>query len=80
MNWLESKESLVEQLLKLKEQMKLEELELLWYEITQRVSYDTEENYILAKALYLLSNDIELYTEKEIDSLIETVKNINLKK
>ena len=77
MNWLESKESLVEQLLKLKEQMKLEELELLWYEITQRVSYDTEENYILAKALYLLSNDIELYTEKEIDSLIETVKNIN---
>ena len=76
MNWLESKESLVEQLLKLKEQMKLEELELLWYEITQRVSYDTEENYILAKALYLLSNDIELYTEKEIDSLIETVKNI----
>ena len=77
MNWLESKESLVEQLLKLKEQVKLEELELLWYEITQRVSYDTEENYILAKALYLLSNDIELYTEKEIDSLIETVKNIN---
>ena len=77
MNWLESKESLVEQLLKLKEQMKLEELELLWYEITQRVSYDTEENYILAKALYLLSNDIELYTEKGIDSLIETVKNIN---
>ena len=74
MNWLESKESLVEQLLKLKEQMKLEELELLWYEITQRVSYDTEENYILAKALYLLSNDIELYTEKEIDSLIETIK------
>ena len=77
MNWLESKESLVNQLLKLKEQMKLEELELLWYEITQRVSYDTEENYILAKALYLLSNDIELYTEKEIDSLIETIKNIN---
>ena len=77
MNWLESKESLVNQLLKLKEQMKLEELELLWYEITQRVSYDAEENYILAKALYLLSNDIELYTEKEIDSLIETVKNIN---
>ena len=77
MNWLESKESLVEQLLKLKEQMKLEELELLWYEITQRVSYDAEENYILAKALYLLSNDIELYTEKEIDSLIETIKNIN---
>ena len=77
MNWLESKESLVEQLLKLKEQIKLEELELLWYEITQRVSYDTEENYILAKALYLLSDDIELYTEKEIDSLIETVKNIN---
>ena len=76
MNWLESKESLVEQLLKLKEQMKLEELELLWYEITQRVSYDAEENYILAKALYLLSNDIELYTEKEIDSLIETIKNI----
>ena len=53
MNWLESKESLVEQLLKLKEQMKLEELELLWYEITQRVSYDTEENYILAKDLIL---------------------------
>ena len=77
MNWLESKESLVEQLLKLKEQMKLEELELLWYEITQRVSYDAEENYILAKALYLLSNDIELYTEKEIDSLIKTIKNIN---
>ena len=76
MNLLESKESLVEQLLKLKEQMKLEELELLWYEITQRVSYDAEENYILAKALYLLSNDIELYTEKEIDSLIETIKNI----
>lgn len=74
MNWLESKESLVEQLLKLKEQMKLEELELLWYEITQRVSYDAEENYVLAKALYLLSDDIELYTEKEIDSLIETVK------
>ena len=77
MNWLESKESLVEQLLKLKEQIKLEELELLWYEITQRVSYDAEENYILSKALYLLSNDIELYTEKEIDSLIETIKNIN---
>ena len=77
MNWLESKESLVEQLLKLKEQIKLEELELLWYEITQRVSYDAEENYILAKALYLLSNDIELYTEKEIDSLIETIKKIN---
>ena len=77
MNLLESKESLVNQLLKLKEQMKLEELELLWYEITQRVSYDAEENYILAKALYLLSNDIELYTEKEIDSLIKTIKNIN---
>ena len=76
MNWLESKESLVEQLLKLKEQMKLEELELLWYEITQRIPYDAEENYILAKALYLLSDDIELYTEKEIDSLIETIKNI----
>lgn len=78
MNWLESKESLIEQLLRLKEIMKNEQLELLWYEITQRVSFDTEENYILSKALYLLSNDIELYNYKNIEScLIETIKNIN---
>ena len=34
MNWLESKESLVEQLLKLKELLKLEQDEaLLWHEV-----------------------------------------------
>ena len=78
MNWLESKESLVNQLLKLKELLKLEQDEaLLWHEVVEKIGYDAEENYILAKALYLLSNDIELYTEKEIDSLIKAIKNIN---
>ena len=38
MNWLESKESLVNQLLKLKELLKLEPDEaLLWHEIVEKV-------------------------------------------
>ena len=78
MNWLESKESLVNQLLKLKELLKLEQDEaLLWHEVVEKIGYDTEENYILAKALYLLSDEITLYDYQEIDSLIETVRNIN---
>lgn len=78
MNWLESKESLVNQLLKLKELLKLEPDEaLLWHEIVEKVWYDVEENYILGKALYLLADSIELYDYQEIDTLIETVKNIN---
>ena len=78
MNWLESKESLVNQLLKLKELLKLEPDEaLLWHEVVEKIGYDVEENYILAKALYLLSDEITLYDYQEIDSLIETVKNIN---
>ena len=53
MNWLESKESLVNQLLKLKELLKLEQDEaLLWHEVVEKIGYDAEENYILAKALY----------------------------
>ena len=78
MNWLESKESLVNQLLELKELLKLEKDEaLLWHEVVEKIGYDVEENYILAKALYLLSDEITLYDYQEIDSLIETVKNIN---
>ena len=78
MNWLESKESLINQLLKLKELLKLEQDEsLLWHEVAEKVGYSAEENYILAKALYLLSDGIILYDYQEIDSLIETVKNIN---
>lgn len=78
MNWLESKESLVNQLLKLKELLKLEPDEaLLWHEVVEKIGYDVEENYILAKALYLLSDEITLYDYQEIDSLIETVRNIN---
>ena len=78
MNWLESKESLVNQLLKLKELLKLEQDEaFLWHEVVEKIGYDVEENYILAKALYLLSDEITLYDYQEIDSLIETVKNIN---
>ena len=78
MNWLESKESLVNQLLKLKELLRLEkDEELLWNEIVEKIGYDAEESYILAKALYLLSGEITLYDYQEIDSLIETVKNIN---
>ena len=77
MNWLESKESLVNQLLKLKELLKLEPDEaLLWHEVVEKIGYDVEENYILAKALYLLSDEITLYDYQEIDSLIETVRNI----
>ena len=78
MNWLESKESLINQLLKLKELLKLEQDEaLLWHEVVDYIGYDAEENYILAKALYLLSDEITLYDYQEIDSLIETVRNIN---
>lgn len=78
MNWLESKESLVNQLLSLKELLELDKDEaLLWHEITEKVGYDVEENYILAKALYLLADEITLYDYQEINSLIETVKNIN---
>ena len=78
MNWLESKESLINQLLKLKELLKLEKDEaLLWHEVVEKTGYDAEENYIFAKALYLLSDEITLYDYQEIDSLIETVKNIN---
>lgn len=78
MNWLESKESLVSQLLSLKELLELNKDEaLLWHEITEKVGYDVEENYILGKALYLLADSIELYDYQEIDTLIETVKNIN---
>ena len=78
MNWLESKESLINQLLKLKEILRLEKDEaLLWHEIIEKIGYDAEENYILAKALYLLSDEITLYDYQEIDNLIETVRNIN---
>ena len=78
MNWLESKESLVNQLLELKELLKLEKDEaLLWHEVVEKIGYDAEENYILAKALYLLSVERELYDYQDIDSLIETVYNIN---
>ena len=78
MNWLESKESLINQLLSLKELLELNKDEaLLWHEVTEKIGYDVEENYILAKALYLLADEITLYDYQEIDSLIETVKNIN---
>lgn len=78
MNWLESKESLVKQLLSLKELLVLNKDEaLLWHEIVEKIGYDAEENYILAKALYLLSDEITLYDYQEIDSLIETIRNIN---
>lgn len=78
MNWLESKESLVSQLLSLKELLELDKDEaLLWHEITEKIGYDVEENYILSKALYLLHDEITLYDYQEIDNLIETVKNIN---
>ena len=78
MNWLESKESLINQLLKLKELLRLEQDEaLLWHEVVRKIGYDAEENYILAKSLYLLSDEITLYDYQEIYSLIETVKNIN---
>ena len=78
MNWLESKESLVNQLLSLKELLELNKDEtLLWHEITSKIGYDVEENYILGKALYLLKDSIELYDYQEIDSLIKTVRNIN---
>lgn len=78
MNWLESKESLVNQLLSLKELLELDKDEsLLWHEVTEKIGCDVEENYILAKALYLLHDEITLYDYQEIDSLIETVKNIN---
>ena len=78
MNFTESKESLVNQLLSLKKLLELNKDEaLLWHEITSKVGYDVEENYILGKALYLLADSIELYDYQEIDNLIETVKNIN---
>ena len=78
MNWLESKESLINQLLSLKELLELNKDEaLLWHEITDKIGYDVEENYILGKALYLLADSIELYDYQEINSLIETVRNIN---
>ena len=78
MNWLESKESLINQLLKLKELLTLaNDAALLWHEIVEKIGYDEVENYILAKALYLLSDEITLYDYQEIDSLIETIRNIN---
>ena len=77
MNWLESKESLINQLLSLQGLLKLSDEALLWHEVVEKIGYDAEENYILAKALYLLSDEITLYDYQEIDSLIETVKNIN---
>ena len=77
MNWLESKESLINQLLSLQGLLKLSDEALLWHEVVEKIGYDAEDNYILAKALYLLSDEKTLYDYQEIDSLIETVKNIN---
>ena len=78
MDFSESKESLVNQLLSLKELLELNKDEaLLWHEITNKIGYDVEENYILSKALYLLDDEISLYDYQEIDRLIEAVNNIN---
>lgn len=78
MDFSESKESLTEQLLSLKELLELNKDEaLLWHEITNKIGYDVEENYILSKALYLLDDEISLYDYQEIDRLIEAVNNIN---
>ena len=78
MNWLESKESLVNQLLSLKEILELDKDEaLLWHEVINKIGFNTEENYILSKALYLLDDEISLYDYQEIDILIKAIKNIN---
>lgn len=78
MDFSESKESLVNQLLSLKKLLELNQDEtLLWHEITEKIGYDVEENYILSKALYLLSDEITLYDYQEINRLIEAVKIIS---